>query len=178
MSRRFTLILAAFVSVAGYNPTQGQDMQPASASPSSAAVDASAPASDNIATLKAQNAELQKEVSDAKQTISELQAKLAQTGSGGQPSATTDTAAPAGPQKALPLDATNVVTTPGVPGAAASDAGPSKTYTVVKGDSLWKIAHKMYPGDTKNGVDKLQEANKDAIGGKPLKIGQVLVVPQ
>ena len=36
----------------------------------------------------------------------------------------------------------------------------------------------MYPGDTKNGVDKLQEANKDAIGGKPLKIGQVLIVPQ
>ena len=60
---------------------------------------------------------------------------------------------------------------------AAAPAG-SKTYTVVKGDSLWKIAHKMYPGDTKNGVDKLQEANKDAIGGKPLKIGQVLIVPQ
>jgi len=49
---------------------------------------------------------------------------------------------------------------------------------VVKGDSLWKIAHKMYPGDTKNGVDKLQEANKDSLGGKPLKIGQVLIVPQ
>jgi nucleoid-associated protein YgaU len=159
--------------MAGYNLGHGQDAPPASAGPSAAAAD-------DIATLKAQNAELQKEVSDAKQTISELQAKLAQTGSGGQPAATTDTAAaaPSGPQKALPLDATNVVTTPGAPGAAATDAGPSKSYTVVKGDSLWKIAHKMYPGDTKNGVDKLQEANKDAIGGKPLKIGQVLVVPQ
>ena len=44
--------------------------------------------------------------------------------------------------------------------------------------SYWKIAKKMYPGDTKNGVEKIQEANKDAIGGKPLKIGQVLVIPQ
>jgi len=48
---------------------------------------------------------------------------------------------------------------------------------VVKGDSLWKIAHKMYPGDTKNGVAKIQEANKDVLGTKPLKIGQVLIIP-
>jgi nucleoid-associated protein YgaU len=80
--------------------------------------------------------------------------------------------------RALPLDSTNGPTAvaPGSP--APADAGPSRTYTVVKGDSLWKIAHKMYPGDTKNGVDKIQEANKDAINGKPLKIGQVLIIPQ
>ena len=83
-------------------------------------------------------------------------------------------AAPPVPPRALPLDATNGPTST----APGTDAGPSRTYTVVKGDSLWKIAHKMYPGDTKNGVDKIQEANKDAIGGKPLKIGQVLIIPQ
>jgi len=35
----------------------------------------------------------------------------------------------------------------------------------------------MYPGHTKEGVDKIQEANKDALGNKPLKIGQVLIIP-
>ena len=87
---------------------------------------------------------------------------------------TATNAAASTPPRALPLDATNAATGT----APAADAGPSKTYKVVKGDSLWKIAHKMYPGDTKNGVEKLKDANKDAIGNKPLKIGQVLVVPQ
>jgi len=84
-------------------------------------------------------------------------------------------AAPPAPPRALPLDAPNPNIATAAPGA---DAGPSRSYTVVKGDSLWKIASKMYPHDTKNGVDKIQEANKDAIGGKPLKIGQVLIIPQ
>jgi hypothetical protein len=85
----------------------------------------------------------------------------------------TDTAAvPASPPRALPLDATNAVATP------AAATGESRTYKVVSGDSIWKIAHKMYPGDTKNGVEKIQEANKDTIAGKPLKIGQVLIIPQ
>ena len=84
------------------------------------------------------------------------------------------------PPRALPLDATNVISgaAPGGTNAPA-DAGPSRTYKVVSGDSLWKIAHKMYPGDTKNGIDKIKDANKDTLPeGKPLKIGQVLIIPQ
>jgi len=184
MSRRICFALAACLSLAGCNLAYSQDAQ--TNSPPASPADASAPAGDDVATLQAENAALKKEVSDAKQTIATLQAQLAQAGITHQmPTAapsdsttTTDNTAPAGPLKALPLDDTNGVANAAAPGSSSTDAGPSKTYTVVKGDSLWKIAHKMYPGDTKNGVDKIQEANKDAIGNKPLKIGQVLIIPQ
>jgi len=178
MSRSFLLTLAALLSLSLH--THGQD------APAAAPADASA---DDVTSLKAENAVLKKEVSDAKTTISKLQDELAEAkitaAAAPAPAATASGAPPAtpsGPQKALPLDAPNpALETPAAsatPGAPATDAGPSRTYTVVKGDSLWKIAHKEYPHDTKNGVDKLTEANKDAIGGKPLKIGQVLIVPQ
>jgi tetratricopeptide (TPR) repeat protein len=163
---------------------------------------------DDYAKLQADNAALKKQVDDATHTIAQLQTKLGRHHEGGvpaNPSATPLTAdnnsssastpppasdssstapstnaPPSGPQRALPLDATNAMVNTVNPNATNStaDAGPSRTYTVIKGDSLWKIAHKMYPGDTKNGVDKIQEANKDAIGTKPLKIGQVLIIPQ
>ena len=146
---------------------------------------------DDMVSLQTENAALKKATEDAAQTIAQLQAALAQAGITHQaaPATTPDSAIidnnapstnapPTGPLKALPLDATNANVTAAAPGSPATDAGPGKTYTVVKGDSLWKIAHKMYPGDTKNGVDKIQEANKDAIGNKPLKIGQILIIPQ
>jgi LysM repeat protein len=93
-------------------------------------------------------------------------------------------AAAATPPKALPVDpavaaAGNADTqdaTTGTNGAPVNTAD-ARSYTVVKGDSYWKIAKKMYPGDTKNGVGKIQEANKETMG-KPLKIGQVLVIPK
>jgi LysM repeat protein len=148
--------------------------------------------SDELAKLQADNASLQKQVQDATQTISQLQDRLAQATAAAQtkpqvaeagsplppPAPPVTTAPPAGPLRALPLDATNVIATASGPGAAVPDAEPHRSYTVVKGDSIWRIAHKMYPGDTKNGVDKIQDANKDAIGGRPLKIGQVLIIPQ
>ena len=177
MSRSICLLLALTLGFLGTNSAFSQD---------AATSAASTPGTDDVTALKTENAALKKEVSDAKATIARLQAQIAQSG---QPVASTDTTAPgatpapatpAGPMKALPLDAPNPALegTNAAPGAPAIDTTNAKTYTVVKGDSLWKIAHKMYPHDTKNGVDKLQEANKDAIGGKPLKIGQVLVVPQ
>jgi len=188
MSRSLCLALAACLTLTGGIFVQAQDAQ--NTAPTATDTNAAAPPANDVASLQAENAALKKEVSDAAQTIATLQAQLAQAGVNHQTpiaapapadanSADSATnAAPAGPQKALPLDDTNVTANPAAPGAAAADAGPSKTYKVVKGDSIWKIAHKMYPGDTKNGVDKIQEANKDAIGGKPLKIGQVLIIPQ
>jgi nucleoid-associated protein YgaU len=196
MSRSLRLVLAATLSLAGYNLVYSQDAQPASAS-----------SGVSVANLKAENAKLKKEVSDAAKTIADLQTKLTQTSAQldaatqavaaansaaaaakVQPApaaapAVADTSAadatPTGPHKALPLDATNVVTTPGAPGATPdAGGGPSKSYTVVKGDSLWKIAHKMYPHDTANGEDKIRDANKDVFNGKFLQPGQVLVIPQ
>jgi nucleoid-associated protein YgaU len=158
----------------------------------------SAQSESDMSALKTQNAALKKQADDASHTIAQLQGQLAQAAThhpaataAGAPtaaapdlSAVTDTgapttnAAPTGPRKALPLDATNTVENPAAPGAGTPDAGPSRTYTVVKGDKLWTIAKRMYPGHTKEGVEKIQEANKDALGTKPLKIGQVLIIPQ
>jgi LysM repeat protein len=145
--------------------------------------------------VTADNTALKKQVEDANTTIAQLQARLEQAPASAPAApaaaaavASDATAPPApGPRKALPVDqavaaagnadtdaaaqaAGSAPTTPGAPAAGA------RSYTVVKGDSYWKIAKKMYPGDTKNGVAKIQEANKQTIG-KPLKIGQVLVVP-
>jgi Tfp pilus assembly protein FimV len=97
--------------------------------------------------------------------------------------ASTDTnAAPAGPMRATAVDTnspdvnTPPPVAPGATNAAAASSTPSRSYTVVKGDSVWKIAKKMYPGDTKNGEDKILGANQ-GLDPKKLKIGQVLVVP-
>lgn len=58
-----------------------------------------------------------------------------------------------------------------------SDKTKPKTYTVVKGDSLWKIAKTAY-GDG-NQWRKIYDANKDVVGKNPNLIypGQKLVIP-
>jgi nucleoid-associated protein YgaU len=207
MPRSIRLLIAASFVLAGCNMAPGQDAQNNNpAAPAAGPAVSSAPAGDDLATLQAENAALKKEVADAKHTIARLQAELAKAGIHHQTatetppaanpadaSAVTDNnepggtythgevvtnAAPAGPLNALPLDSANAVANAAAPGTPAADAGPSKSYTVLKGDSLWKIAHKMYPHDTLNGEDKIRDANKDVFNGKYLKPGQVLVIPQ
>lgn len=53
----------------------------------------------------------------------------------------------------------------------------AKTYTVVKGDCLWKIAQKFYGSGAQ--YTKIYEANKGVIGSNPNLIyaGQVLTIP-
>lgn len=57
------------------------------------------------------------------------------------------------------------------------DKAAAKTYTVVKGDNLWKIAKRLY-GDGAQ-YTKIYNANKDVIGGNPDLIypGQVFTIP-
>jgi nucleoid-associated protein YgaU len=208
MLLRIRSILVVFLAPAAWNPAHGQQARSDNSesasfliaqadmttnSPTPGAADSSAPAGDEVTRLQTENATLRKEVADAARTIARLQAQLAQAGishqtvtaspepasPAGTPDATdTSAPAPAGPQKALPLDATNANATASAPGAAAADAGPGRSYTVVKGDSLWRIAHQMYPHDTLNGEDKIRDANKDVFNGKFLQPGQVLVIPQ
>ena len=53
----------------------------------------------------------------------------------------------------------------------------SQTYTVVKGDCLWKIAKKFYGNGSKYTI--IYDANRGVIGGNPNLIypGQVLTIP-
>jgi phage tail protein X len=49
---------------------------------------------------------------------------------------------------------------------------------ITKGDTLWSIAKKYYPGQITSGIEKIKNANTDKLPeGKPLKIGVSLVIP-
>lgn len=74
------------------------------------------------------------------------------------------------------LDSLGGASSTAPPPAAAKAAAP-RTYTVLAGDNLSKIAKKFY-GDA-NKWKKIFEANKDTIKNPDLiKIGQVLRVPE
>jgi LysM repeat protein len=140
-----------------------------------------------LARLELENAELKKQAGDAAHTIAALQSQLSQAnariaatpepaaGPAPAPAPGAPASAPgavAGVAPAVTPGSTNALTVP-----AAPAAGAPRTYTVKSGDSLWKIAHKMYPHDTTDGEEKIKEANQDAFTGKFLKPGQVLVIP-
>jgi LysM repeat protein len=55
----------------------------------------------------------------------------------------------------------------------------TRTHVIAKGDSLWKIAEKYYPGDVPTGVTKIKQANPDtAKNERNLKLGQELIIPE
>ena len=148
-----------------------------------------------LARLQLENNGLKKQAIDASHTIAQLQTQLANMQQ--QVADANARAASAAPTPGAPAPATvggggAVTGTPApviapapivpatpAPGTATTpDAGGARSYTVKSGDSLWKIAHKMYPKDTTPGEEKIKDANKDAFANKFLKVGQVLVIPE
>jgi nucleoid-associated protein YgaU len=148
-----------------------------------------------LARMQLENNGLKKQAADAGHTIAQLQTQLAnmqqQVADANARAAAATPAAPGSPTPviggggAVPSTPAPVIAPAPIvpaapnPGTASTpDAGGARSYTVKSGDSLWKIAHKMYPKDTTNGEEKIKDANKDAFANKFLKPGQVLVIPE
>jgi LysM repeat protein len=53
--------------------------------------------------------------------------------------------------------------------------GPTRTYVVQQGDTLWSIAAARYAGDPREGVWKLQQRND--LAGATISPGERLVLP-
>ncbi len=58
----------------------------------------------------------------------------------------------------------------------ASDYSKVTSYTVEKGDSMWKIASKVY-GSGKQ-FQRIEDANKAVLKGNKLVVGTVLTIPR
>ncbi len=68
--------------------------------------------------------------------------------------------------------------TASVTGSATDASTGPRIYKVMPQDTLWHIAKVMYPDDTAQGVEKIKAANKETfLSGKPLTVGQVLIIP-
>ena len=60
---------------------------------------------------------------------------------------------------------------------SAPTAEPRK-HVIAKGDTLWNIASRYYPGEAAEGVKKIKAANKEAAANeRNLKLGQILIIP-
>ena len=57
----------------------------------------------------------------------------------------------------------------------SSGAGPTQTYLVKPGDTLWSIATAHYAGDPREGVWKIEQRN--GLGGPAIRPGERLVLP-
>jgi len=65
------------------------------------------------------------------------------------------------------------------PAAPRSAAARDRHYTVQRGDSLTRIARKMYEDDSNAAVQKLYVANRGKLSGPDsLAIGMVLLIPR
>ncbi|MES1247462.1 MAG: LysM peptidoglycan-binding domain-containing protein [Actinomycetota bacterium] len=62
----------------------------------------------------------------------------------------------------------------GLAARSSHGAGPERTYVVKPTDTLWSIAATTYPGDTREGVWKLEQRNH--LSSATLVPGQHLVI--
>jgi nucleoid-associated protein YgaU len=130
-------------------------------------------------------ARISKENMDLKQTLAQRDAVLAKK----DDALASQRVQPAPASVEPPLNSTVPAgTSPTVPAAPAPTVAPApnpsvpaqegRTYTIQKGDSLWKIAKQFYPDNVHAGVDKIKQANPEATANvQNLKLGSTLVIP-
>jgi len=63
----------------------------------------------------------------------------------------------------------------GLAAHSSSGAGPKRTYVVRPGDTLWSVAERMYSGDPREGVWKLEQRNH--LSSATISPGEKLVLP-
>jgi hypothetical protein len=63
----------------------------------------------------------------------------------------------------------------GLAARGSNGAGPKRTYVVRPGDTLWTVAERIYAGDPREGVWKLQHGNH--LASATIVPGEKLVVP-
>jgi LysM repeat protein len=63
----------------------------------------------------------------------------------------------------------------GLAARSSNGAGPMRTYTVRPGDTLWTVAERMYAGDPREGVWRLERLNH--LASATISPGEKLLVP-
>ena len=63
----------------------------------------------------------------------------------------------------------------GIVAHESSGAGPERAYVVKPHDTLWSIATKIYAGDPREGIWKIEQRN--GLAGATIVPGEKLVVP-
>ena len=63
----------------------------------------------------------------------------------------------------------------GLAAHSSSGAGPKRAYVVKPGDTLWSVARKMYGGDPREGIWKIEQRNH--LAAATIFPGEKLVLP-
>jgi LysM repeat protein len=63
----------------------------------------------------------------------------------------------------------------GLAAHSSSGAGPKRSYVVRPGDTLWSVAQKMYGGDPREGIWKIEQRNH--LAAATIFPGEKLVLP-